>query len=494
MRYSIYQTNIFDEIINGTTSIVIEAVAGSGKSTTIVEAANRLPKNSSVLFLAFNKSIVEELKNKLPSNIICQTFNSLGWQAWRRFIGKNVINISSNKVAALISEKFTKDDERDYATFVRKMISFAKSHGLTDESSDEDWINIMERHDVALDEREEEDNMQEVTLKRGLHLCKKTLVFSNKMANMICDFDDQIYMPWISKAPFTKYDYIFIDEAQDTNFVQKELLTRMLKPHGRLIAVGDSCQAIYGFRGADNGSMAQISDTFRAITMPLSVSYRCAKNIVVAAQEYNPNIECFEHAPDGIVEHKDNYSASEFTAKDAVICRFNAPLLKFAYGMLKRRKPINFVGRDLMSGLHNLIKLMKATNVGDLDDKLDAYLSKQVERLSAKNNEKKIESLTDQVNCIKVFTEDLNANDSIRIVMDNMANVFREDTSGVTLTSIHRSKGREWDKVYLLDFGNAIRSSQDWQKEQENNLCYVAITRAKSELYYILTNKFSDKD
>ena len=75
-----YQRTVYTYIRIGKGNAVIDAVAGSGKSTTIVEALKQIPKGKRVLFLAFNKAIVEELKIKIGNmpNVDIKTLHSLG--------------------------------------------------------------------------------------------------------------------------------------------------------------------------------------------------------------------------------------------------------------------------------------------------------------------------------------------------------------------------------------------------------------------------------
>ena len=93
-----YQQNVFNFIANGYGNAVIEAVAGSGKTTTIIQALNLLPQNASVLFLAFNKSVVTELKTKVPRHVEVSTYHSVGFRAFRYVLRGRRINVDNNKV------------------------------------------------------------------------------------------------------------------------------------------------------------------------------------------------------------------------------------------------------------------------------------------------------------------------------------------------------------------------------------------------------------
>lgn len=489
MLFSTYQLAIFDLIENGDCSIIIDAKAGSGKTTTIVEACKRLPAGASVLFLAFNTAIVAELKARLPEHIACATFNSCGWRAWLSFTGKKYMKIEDKKTLNIIWDYFSDDDVKLYSSFVNKMVALAKSSGLTPADSDEKWLAVQDHHGVCLDSEEGDYD-------RALFLAKKTLTKSIELAATICDFNDQLYMPWLRAARFQKYDFVFIDESQDTNSVQKDLLTPLLKPNGRLIAVGDPNQAIYGFRGADATSMEQIRQKFNATVLPLSISYRCAKSIIREAQKYVPAIEYSPTAPEGSVESLLGYTINDFGDNDALLCRNNAPLIGMAYQIIARGRGVNFLGRDIGGGLKTLISNMEAKDLTELSAKLAVWLRRESDKLIQKRQEDKIELLEDRVNCIEIFMAYLpESRQTVSDLLDAIDTLFSQ-TGGITLSSVHKSKGREWHNVFILDFGKLMPSRyalKDWQKEQENNLIYVAITRAQTRLCYIDSNKWKDQ-
>lgn len=488
--FSEYQLALFDFIENETGSCIINAKAGAGKTTSIVEACRRLPKNARILFLAFNRSIVKELKEKLPSYVTCKTFNGCGWNAWVRHTGRSYrsIKLDAKKTRTIIRDRFTDEDRELYESFVNKLVSLAKASGLTPVSDDSEWEHLVDHHSVQLTSSKAE-------IDRAYYLARRTLEVSIERAHFLCDFDDQLYMPWLKSAAFDRYDAVFIDEAQDTNWVQCQLLKRMLKPNGRVIAVGDIDQAIYGFRGADSSAMQNIEDTFSATVLPLSISYRCAKSVIRKAQEYVPEIEYFEGAPEGEVKTIEKYSVEDFQDSDAILCRNNAPLIEMAYQFISRGKAVNFLGRDIGSGLQSLCKKMSANNVDELSVSLEEWLERESDKLTKKGCEEKIGVLSDKVRCINIFIDNLPENKrEIKDLTEAIGDLFKSKGSGITLSSIHKSKGREWTRVYILD-SNLMPSKwarKEWSKIQEKNLTYVAITRAKYTLGYISSNKWAD--
>lgn len=456
-------------------------------TTTIIEACNRLPEMSSKLFLAFNTSIVGELKAKLPKSVNCRTFNSCGWGAWLRYTGKKNLKLDEKKTWNIIWDNFQREDQDIYGAFVNKMVALAKSSGLTPEDHDDKWWSIQDHHGLLLNDGGDYD--------RAMFLAKKTLRVSNDMGREVCDFDDQIYLPWLHNVGFDKYDVVFVDELQDTNEVQAELLKRMLNPGGRLVGVGDEAQAIYGFRGAGVDSMRLIQNAFGAKFLPLSISYRCCKAVVAEAQRYVSTIESFENAPEGQVETLNGYNIDTFTADDAILCRNNAPLIAFAYALITRGKGVNFLGRDIGGGLKTLVRNMEAKDLNDLSVKLDKWYERESAKLRAKKQEDKIELLNDRVQCIGIFMQYLpESKQTVNGLVEAIDALF-ERKGGITLSSIHKSKGREWARVFILDFGLCPSkwALKSWQKIQENNLIYVAITRAKQYLGYINSDSWTDE-
>jgi superfamily I DNA/RNA helicase len=490
MNYSIYQTAIFSEIEHGNRSIIVNAVAGSGKTSTVVEACRRLPTGLNALFIAFNKAIVTELKERLPSGMNCITYNSCGWAAWRRYTGKKMLKLDANKSRNIIKNNFRYEDAETYGGFCNRLVALGKSEGLTPTSADSEWMDLAEKHGLQGDGHN-------FDFFRAIFLTKRVLEVSIETANVVCDFDDQIYMPWLKGAAMDKYDIVFIDEAQDTNTPQMELLARMLNPGGRIVAVGDPKQAIYGFRGAGTDSMERIKTMFNAVEMPLSISYRCAKNIVAEAQKFVSHIEAFDGAADGTVDTLVGYKGDTFRAKDAILCRKNAPLINHAYQLIARGVPINFLGRDIGQGLKALIKQMNVKTIEDLEIKLASWLQRESDKLIAKEQEDKIDALNDRVNCIEIFIANLNEDSrTIDLLIKSIDALFNASTErGITLSTMHKSKGREWDRVFILDWDLCPSSwaKRAWQRDQEINLQYVAVTRAKQHLTFISSKNWVDE-
>lgn len=274
------QAGIFSWVKSGTGNLIVEAVAGSGKSTTIVWALEFIPPHQTVLFLAFNKSIADALKAQVPSNVNASTFHSLGFSALKRMANTKPLRVDQWKVSNIMRDMSV--NLKWYGKFVGQLVSFAKGAlalGALEDCTIATLMQIANRQEMYLDEEEG------ASVDDAVKIAQKVITTSALDLTAV-DFDDMLYMPLVRNAPFSRYDWVFVDEAQDTNAVQREIVKRCLKPSGRLVLVGDGSQSIYGFRGADSEALSVLQKTFSCSTLPLDVSWRCAKSIVKAAQQY----------------------------------------------------------------------------------------------------------------------------------------------------------------------------------------------------------------
>lgn len=516
LKPSPYQLDIFKNIEETKNSLIVEAVAGSGKTTTITGAVKLIDSNLRTLFCAFNASIAKELKNKLPDHVDSRTLNSLGHRAWQRHVGGR-IELNVNKTYDILdSEEILKNhprwEVRSVRFVVNQLVGYAKQMGLVPHDvvesmgaiplipdSKQAWMDIIDHFNIDFfvkrDGKTRVEIRKEIERKQNLaiSLTRKVLTLGIQQKNVI-DFNDQLYLPVIFNVEFAKYHVIFVDEAQDISMIQRVMIQRSLRKGGRVIAVGDPAQAIYGFRGADSKSLFNIAKEFDCKSLPLSICYRCGKNIVAEAQQYVSHIEAFDNAPDGTVERLGTYGAHniDIFQKDVfVLCRNVAPLVKLAFELIKFNKPVSILGKNIGKNIANLINSLNPTTIPDLLKKLVKWEEIEIERLRERDPEASGDFIKERSDSVRTFIK-CSGENSIPGLLESIDKLFSDKTKGVVLLStIHKSKGLEADKVIILDF-DLLPSKYavlPWQKEQEKNLTYVAITRAKDYLGYIETPK-----
>jgi len=210
-------------------------------------------------------------------------------------------------------------------------------------------------------------------------------------------------------------------------------------------------------------------------------------------------IEAHETNPEGSVERIGLYTAELFHPGSVILCRNTAPLVAFAYSLLKRDVPCRILGRDIGAQLITLVKKLRAANLEDLTEKLDVWLSREVER--ANKDDRSPDRLYDQADCIRFFIDSLDEDSrTVDSLLAKIELMFVDDTNGnlsfrVTLSTVHKAKGLEFATVFILDFDKYMPSKwakQPWQRVQEMNLIYVAVTRAMERLVYINSDAWKE--
>lgn len=482
------QEAVWAEVASGGRHVIVQALAGTGKSFTCREAMHRVPATTNILYLAFSKAIVEEFKPGAPANATVCTLNSLGFRACRAAFPKAIMD--EDKVAGIISEVYRPSHRVDAETqkfvgiAVEKMVALCQAYNI-DGSSIEDLLEIASRHDVEMSA----DVSAEV-----LRLVPEVLQIDRDRTNVL-SFNDQLWFPIVHNLTMPKYDLIFVDEAQDLNVVQHELIMRMIGPNTRVVAVGDDNQAIFGFRGSDVDSIANLSTKLQStnrevVTLPLTVTRRCATKIVEVAQMYVPAIKAMDNAVEGEIRHTDEEKALEiYRPGDMVVCRFNAPLASVAYGLIRRGVKAVIRGRDIGQGLLSLVNKLRAKSVPELHEKLSAWENREIANISgSRRAETLTATIQDRANCIRALSEGANDLSEVRAQIESVFSNFEPDgrpKNAVVMSSIHRAKGLEAESVFWLHPDKQCKAPQAWAKRQEMNLKYVCVTRAKKTLTYV---------
>ena len=197
-------------------------------------------------------------------------------------------------------------------------------------------------------------------------------------------------------------------------------------------------------------------------------------------------------APAGSVSTLDEYAPSDFTPADVILCRNTAPLVALAFGLIRRGVGCRVLGRDFGANLIALVEGTKTYTLPDLTVALDRLREKEVGRALRKGDQPAAAAIDDKFNCLQLFTANAT---SVEGVVQKLKDLFSDESRGLlTLSTIHKAKGLEWSTVFLLDRGlmPSKFAKSDWERRQESNLMYVAITRAKLHLKYITSNSWSE--
>jgi len=455
----------------------ISAVAGSGKTTVLLELLKFIPEGSSSLFLAFNKSIINNLTDRNErDDVRIMTIHSCGWRyVMSRYGGK--IKMNPNKSLGKIEQVLKKypqiKEQRKgyYFYIVPKIVDLMRCNLVEDK---DDVMKMLDHYDMSAEDLD-------------LEIALKVFALMNKDKSQF-DFMDMIYQPVVDNSiRFRKYDYVFCDESQDFSLLQHEFIKRSINRKGRLVTVGDKRQAIYGFAGADANSYEKLASlNGNAIKLPLSVCYRCARGIITEAKHIVKEIRPAPNAHWGEVKVG---SLTEIEQGDWILCRNLKPLVQTYLWLMKNKIKSKIKGKEIGEGILGLIAKTGAKTISVLFSKLEKEKDQLLLKLEKRGVKKpslhpKMELLLQKIEVIQCLALEVDNVAQLRKLVDN---IFADDIKGIMLSTIHKAKGLENDTIFFLcpELIPSKFATQDWQLEQEQNLKYVAITRAKEKLVYV---------
>lgn len=491
---TVQQTAFITALVHTKRNLALVARAGTGKTSTIllgVDAYHAAFPRAEIVVCAYNKAIADEVKGKLVAagydwrQVQGSTIHSMGF-GLLKFVFKPKVN--ENKVRDLIRAR-NEIVYQSYGTQIAQLVGFAKGAGVgffpdAQIGDAHVWYELAEHYDVnGLDDTSEMDKV----VAAAQDVYRESLDKTDEI-----DFDDMVLFPLVKnlRVRFTK-DLIFLDEAQDLSRARQALARKFLNPRtGRMVVVGDDRQAIYGFSGADADALSNLVRSLDCMVLPLTMTWRCPQSVVTLAQRLVPDIVARDGAAEGKVSCLEDLP-DDLNKTDAILCRNTAPLIGIAHKLIRAGKPCKVEGRAIGEGLAKLAGRWKVTTIDHLLRKLEDYKEREIQKALARSDESKVDEITDRVGtlveicdaCLKQGRKD------VADVEDFIKSLFADGaTDVITLATYHRSKGREWDRVLLWEHADRCPSRgarTPWARVQEDNLAYVAYTRAKQTLVFI---------
>lgn len=495
------QLDIFAFFEHGNGNGVVEARAGTGKTTTILEGVRRARGRAKwPIVCAFNKRIADELKAKVDGAAEVKTLHGIGFSIVQRYWeGVRV----DDRRGIEIARDVTGIDAPDVMIGkVAKLAGLGKGLGIAPSHLDmyDALMDLAIRHDVEPDDEWIDAGW---SIERIAMLAVRALEKARvREPSPRIDFDDMIYLPLANNWARPRNDLVVVDEAQDMNAAQLELAKRVCTEDGRIIVVGDSRQAIYGFRGADSEALERLRVELSASKMSLTTTYRCGKSIVELARKLVPDFRAHESngpgevqtLPIGIVPLVDAAEAGDF-----ILSRKNAPLIRVCLRLIRKGKAARIEGRDIAKSLGTIVKRFKnARTIDALLERIDTWAVREIEKAkkhgadsaAAKDREAQI---NDQAEVLRALCDGLVHPSEL---LGRLETMFGDSDSErrpmVVCSSIHRSKGLEADRVFILR--ETLYPNRAWDRKagksqpdplEEQNLEYVAVTRAKKTLVWV---------
>lgn len=494
-----YQKIIFEFITKGSGNAVINAKAGSGKTTTLVEAMKLLPVKEKALFVAFNKAIANELETRVKDlkNVSVKTYHSLGYAIFREnygnrseiqeykytaYINRNIMNLSPN------CESLGRKNFKLYKQNLKQLVDFVR-YNLAQSPEEVAELCVKYGIEIVFDECE---------------VVPKILDWGKSNIESI-DYTDMV---WICvenqlETRKIKFDYIFIDEAQDSSIMQQALIKKCFKRGTRFVAIGDEYQCINSFAGADSEAFNKFKKEANTTLLKLPISYRCPIKVIEYVREATGvDMEIAPNAIEGDIK----YDVSPYapTSGDMVLCRNTAHLVKLYMKYVKINKKAYLKGRSIAESFKTYIENTDKERLS-VDMIEDGVFPRLYERLfdtivmmmerdgldfEDAINTRVIMDMIDTIKALESLAEGIVWTKDLLKKIDVIFTDDEED--GVCLSTIHKAKGLEADNVFILcdSLMPSKFATKKWEIESEQNLIYVALTRPKKCLHYICEKQF----
>ncbi|ABG60743.1 UvrD-helicase domain-containing protein [Cytophaga hutchinsonii] len=476
------------EIINSTGDIKINAVAGSGKTTTIIAYAKARPASSKVLYLAFNKSVKLEAQKKFTDqglhNVKVETAHSL---AYREIVFRYNYRVKANgykthEIVDILGLKNNGDKHAEYvaANHINKFVAYFCN-------SDKQKVQELNYRDVVFDAE-----AKAFVSAAYEYIEKNTRLFLAKMDKGEIEITHDFYLKKFQLSnPRLYFDYILFDEGQDAS---PAMLDIFFKQSATKVIVGDTHQQIYGWRFAVNSlekanfKTHHLSSSFRfsADIAKLAIDVLNWKNFVAEEQQF-------------FIEGKG--SGKETTVK-AIIARTNLGLLLKAIEYVTEKKNVKHIYFE--GNIHSYTYADEGTSLYDV---LNLYNKKPAlirDKLIAQM--KNMDELEEYIE----KTEDVQLGMMIEIIHEygndipNILKLIKEKHVGneekhkaeMIFSTVHRCKGMEYDSIQIV---NDFITQEKIEKQtkgtrtdeqinisklnEEINLLYVAVTRTKNLIH-----------
>ncbi len=492
MTWSDEQTAIHNHMESGTEHLVVDALAGTGKTTTMSHGIELAPEEKK-LYVVFNKKNVEEGKKKIRDPR-CQimSLNGLGFRyvirAWPGSEPKDTVEF--DRVRACGPQTQGAEMPGSVCAEIVKIVAFAKN--TCPFAKHADLMRIAESRGFGPSDAHESAGW---TIEQFCQIALDAMQMAKTVRDSLkrISFNDQIWLPVVNGWARGWFDLVVVDECQDMNATQLILAQKAMKKGGRMVLVGDPNQAIYAFRGADVRGMERLKVALNAKVLPLTTTYRCPAKVVATAKRLVPTYQAAPTAAEGVERMAtEAMMLKEVKIGDAVISRKNGPLMGLCLALLRSGIPARIEGRDIGKKLLKVIQDLKASTVPAFVTAVESWGDRKAAKAAAMRDgggEELAQEINDTVETLLAVADEAG---SVTEIESRINNLFSDTAEGprpaVVLSSVHKAKGLEWKRIYLLQ--GTFTKNWSTEASEERNIKYVAITRAMSELVWITDQKF----
>ncbi len=470
------QSAVIDAVASGASNLVVEAYAGTGKTTTILEAIRAYlaeRPRAACAYLVFNKRNAEEVAERMPRRSQAATSHSWGFRALKRAFPQARAEFASadgDSLASVVTSYLSRP-ERGIM-----LAALASAKNLLVAPSDTARL-------ASLVYQASEGTVREPRASELAEMIGAAMTY--RMRNPVfISGDDMVWLPVVLGLPIPQFDLVAVDEAQDLTAAQIELACAMVRDGGRMVWVGDERQAIYGWRNAAPDALRVEAERTNARRLALTVTHRCPRAVVDVARAFVDDFRAGDDAPEGAVSHVASHAP---LAGDWVISRTNRDLISLGWSLVSSGHRVCLLGKDAVAASIRATVTRSALETHRPLSELSTWVKRAVVRaqkaLSTAEDDAETasaEAELDKLETISALCALAPSDATVGEFVDFALSRFAKEPSAetVTLATTHKAKGLEADRVWVLASTFLKRDTRE-----EENLFYVAVTRAKRELF-----------
>ncbi len=503
----------------------VDAVAGSGKTSTLVGITQRLDEwtRRNTLVCSFGKAIANELKRRMPEGVNSATTSSLAYRCVRPYVQASenweADDKKYRKLAICWAQTHfnmdwkdvdvdTKAEVRAIAELVGKMFVT-----LTDQGDLEALQALAERFELQIFHWDWVALALPLVLKWGREGLPVPVRGKTLSIKECFQFDELMWIAALEPVrPWTYRGFIMVDEAQDLSPAQLKFILKLRGNGGRFLFVGDRRQAIYAFAGANSKSFEAIQQATNAVKFDLPVNYRCPRPHIQRIQPIVPQIQAHDGAIEGVMEtiYEDQFVETldrinaDLKAQGKggqpalMICRCIAPLVTMCYHLLGQGRNARMRNRKIGEKLTEMLETIERMDKFTFDHFVEFTMEWEARQLTnlnqagAEDNEIQIEALHDRVAALLAVHNYITSTRTVGSIAELRAELdtlFDDETvPDVVLSTVHSAKGLEAELVAILHphLMPSSKARTEEAIEQEQNLIYVAGTRSTYALLDVL--------
>lgn len=448
----------FIDLVGGTNShVLVTAVAGSGKTSTLLEALKVIPQKS-ILMCAYNKRIAEELTQRAPklprgSAMHIKTFHALGLGILKAHYPRLTIDKNGTETIiakALGDQPLGYPQRRAAVKLLRQYKELDVSDGVDGAADLDSFYACGRNYDLF-------DKLTEVAIEEVCAVVSTAYMLSHRPQDLeTIDFCDMIWMPIaLNLQPRSRYQAIIVDEYQDISEPQLELIRRLRAPKGgRLIMAGDDRQAINLWRAAVPQVVRNMMQQEGATELTLTTSFRCSAAVIGVARELVPNIRACDDALEGSVSNvglcdvpRMIFQGQSATIHTFILSRNNAALLDTALYLWREgvRFQLN-AGQDLLAPLFELLDKLNLSSEPLFRSSLTAWHKAAKEKAEDTGAMALVERVNEQHEMLLSAIRYTKPSGLRRLFQS----ILEPGKTGVLLSTVHKVKGLEAERVFLL--------------------------------------------